>query len=374
MDKFTHTIPAKPDADIAVSALDTSEPDAATSDELLEWGDTRWARAHLDVLAPAIGYFSNPTTVVAAVLDGCRLREEVAEAMAKRKPRALSDYPKIDAFVRDACYLAAPDTAYTAELLITVAGPFALWCVREQGWPLQPDVIFSRLAIDQYSTAVNLDRADGTRRNYRAMLMRISEVVAPEEHPDPLTPLSRKRIASPYTAKEMEKFRLWAIGQTTPLKRYRAMLMLVLCAGAGLRSSEVAVVHRSDVVVDERGILLNVPGTNPRPVSLTRSWESWMISLLEQAPEDLPLWGKPNRNNGSNLLSSFTQYTVGTYPRSDRLRATWIVQQLQAGTPIKELMRALGFEKFENLPRYLEYVAALELDEYRAALRGPVEL
>jgi hypothetical protein len=28
----------------------------------------------------------------------------------------------------------------------------------------------------------------------------------------------------------------------------------------------------------------------------------------------------------------------------------------------------------ENLPRYLEYVTSLEVDEYRAVLRGEVEL
>ncbi|SDM53211.1 hypothetical protein SAMN05216368_101240 [Cryobacterium flavum] len=59
-------------------------------------------------------------------------------------------------------------------------------------------------------------------------------------------------------------------------------------------------------------------------------------------------------------------------PRSDRLRATWIVTHLQAGTRIKELTRALGVEKFENLPRYLEYVQALDVASYRAQLRGTV--
>ncbi len=99
-----------------------------------------------------------------------------------------------------------------------------------------------------------------------------------------------------------------------------------------------------------------------------------MTALLELAPIDEPLWGKPNRTDKSNLLSSFTQYTVGTFPRGDRLRATWIVSHLQSGTPIKELFRATGLDKMENLPRYLEYVTSLEVDEYRAALRGEVEL
>lgn len=96
--------------------------------------------------------------------------------------------------------------------------------------------------------------------------------------------------------------------------------------------------------------------------------------LLDEADDELPLWGEPNRRHRSNLLSSFTQYTSGTLPRGDRLRATRLVAHLQAGAPIKELLRAAGLDKFENLPRYLEYVSSLQMDDYLAALRGEVQL
>ena len=346
--------------------------------QLIRFGDTAWARAHLDTLLPALGSFrAELTGPLAAILAQCAytvLADEVTTALVKHTPRGSDDWEHIRAFTQDACALAAPQTAYTASLLMTVAVPFVAWCVNEKGWPLQADVVFSRQAIDKYVTLENRKKSEGTRRNYRAMLMRISEVVAPEEHPDPLTPLSRKRVASPYTVTEMENFRRWAAAQAYGPKRYRAMLMLVLCAGAGLRSSDISSLYASDVLIDDRGVLLNVHGNNPRVVPLRREWESWMVAALEQAPADEPLWGTPNRTDKSNLLSSFTQYTVGTFPRGDRLRATWIVEHLQAGTPIKELFRAAGLDKMENLPRYLEYVASLDVDAYRAALRGEVEL
>ena len=59
-------------------------------------------------------------------------------------------------------------------------------------------------------------------------------------------------------------------------------------------------------------------------------------------------------------------------PRSDRMRATWVVRHLRAGTPIKELMRAAGISKFENLARSLEYVPDLDSREYRRRLRQAV--
>lgn len=203
------------------------------------------------------------------------------------------------------------------------------------------------------------------------MLTRIAEVVLPDDNPDPYTPLSRKRAATPYTPAEMAEFRLWAVGQRTEIKRRRAKLMVIFCAGAGLRPIEIIDLRPDDVSVDDLGVLLNVRGgTHPRYVPLAREWENWMLPILEVAPREQPLWGPPNRSDGGNLLSSFTQYTTGKNPRGDRLRSTWIVSQLQAATPIKELFKAAGFDKFENLPRYLEYVTPLDDDGYRSVLRG----
>ncbi|WP_146070060.1 site-specific integrase [Cryobacterium sp. Y29] len=293
--------------------------------------------------------------------------------MTKYKPkRAPGEWALMESFVKDACSLAAPHTAYTASMLLTVTSAFALWCVTNQGWPLQTDVVFSRLAIDLYCTQKNSPLSEGTRRNYRAILMRVSEVVAPEEHPEAMTPLARKRVAPPYTSKEMEEFSHWARGQVTDEKRRRAMLMLVLCAGAGLRPSDVSTIYPDDVLVDDAGIILTIHGTTPRIVPLLRPWEEWMVAILQQVPDDVPLWGPTNTVRASNLLSNFTQYTVGQRPRSDRLRATWIVAHLRAGTRIKDLTAALGVEKFENLPRYLEHVPAPDIASYRAQLRGAV--
>jgi len=301
------------------------------------------------------------------------MNEGVRAVMTNYKPqRVHPEWERIEAFVKDACSLAAPKTTYTASLLLTVTSAFAVWCVAEQGWPLQADVIFSRQAIDMYCRQENPDRSEGTRRNYRAILMRVSEVVAPEEHPDAMTPLARKRIAEPYSAEEMDEFSLWAVGQPSAEKRRRAMLMLAFCAGAGLRSSDVSTIYPDDVIVDKLGIAIAVRGTNPRLVPLQCRWEDWMVAILDQVPRDLPIWGKPNRTLDGKLLSSFTQYTVGLRPRGDRLRATWIVAHLRVGTRIKDLMRALGVDKFENLPRYLEFVDSLDDASYRAQLRGEV--
>ncbi|MCI0156821.1 hypothetical protein KNO15_08940 [Leifsonia shinshuensis] len=344
-------------------------------DERLSFGDTTWARSHASDLADAVGAFARQTGSVAALLTRIghnALPLEAREAMTTYKPRRDTEtWPRIAEFVRDACSLAAPQTAYSAKLLVTITTAFVTWAVVERGLPLQTDVIFSRQVINVYATEENRGRSEGTRRNYRSMLLRISQVLLPTEQGASMTPLSRKGIAHPYGPKEMEEFRSWALGQKTQAKRRKAMLMLILCAGAALRPVEIIDVAAEDVLIDDLGVFINVRGgTNPRSVPLLAEWEDWCIALLEDADQDVPLWGPPNRSDGGNLLSSFTQYTIGKHPRGDRLRSTWIVGRLQAGVPIKELFRALGFDKFENLPRYLAFVQQMDVASYRSAIRN----
>lgn len=336
----------------------------------LRYGDSIWARRHRVLLREQLGSFATPSPELAAVLRRCALPRTVTaliDAHAPRLPKAVWD--RIGPFVRDAVSLAAPKTAYSAEILMTATTHYVAWCMA-QGWTLDAEVVWSRQAIDLYVTNRKLPLADGTRRNYRARLMRISEVLLPEEHGEQMSALNRKSTAAPYTAAQMEAHRQWAGAQVTPVKRYRAMLMLVFCAGAGLRPSEIALVRATDVSALEVGYLISVEGDNAREVPLLGDWDEWMEVLLEGAPSEGPLWGKPNRTRGNAILSSFTQYTVGEAPRGDRLRATWFVRHLSAGVPTKELFRAGGFEKFEHLPRLLHYVPDAPPEAYISALRG----
>ena len=152
-------------------------------------------------------------------------------------------------------------TPYSAEILLRAAAHFVAWCMK-RGWPLDAETIWSRQAIDLYVNDKRLNLKDGTRANYRAYLMRMSEVLLPEEHGEKMTALSRKTTAAPYTAEEIAEFRDWATAQRTLFKQYRAMLMLVLSAGTGLRPEDILGVRPSDVERLPGGCLLY---TSPSP-------------------------------------------------------------------------------------------------------------
>lgn len=348
----------------------------------LHYNDTTWARSHDVALRTNLGSLRTPAELGSIVNEALRRASWTILSMAV--VTFMTDYvPNIDRamwerigpFVRDAVSVAAPMTPYSAEVLIRAASHFVSWCLR-RGWPLDAETIWSRQAIDLYVNDKRLKLADGTRRNYRGYLMRISEVLLPEEHGEKMTALGRKTTAAPYTAEEVAEFRRWAVAQRTPLKVYRCMLALILCAGAGLRAGELVEVRQADVTLTNAGgYIINVRGDLHRSVPLLREWDEWMTAVLEQIPAGHEtLWGMPNRKRPTAALSAFTQTTDGDAPTGARLRATWLVTHLSAIAQIKSLFIAGGFEKFEHLGRLLHYVSDVPDDNYIDFLRGEVEL
>jgi integrase len=343
---------------------------------ITRWDDTSWAASYPDILVEHLGRFREPKPPrpLAKALSGCSYATVPPEALSVVTGRLPIEDPQgaseLDEFIRDSVTVAAPHTAYAATLLLRTVNRYVIWCVRNQGWPLDGRIIWSVRGIDLYTTTANLDRSPGTRANYRALLMRVSEILLPDEHPDRTTPLAGRKTAAPYTAEEMLTFREWAGRQLTDVKLDRAMLMLTLCAGAGLRPSELPLVHPHHITVDEHGILVHIPTDTPRDVPLLAEWEEWMNALLERRPADESLWGKVNRRNTHNLTSAFTESSNGHPPRADRLRATWLAHHLTAGAPLKDLFRAAGIAKFQHLHLLLEHIGLMPDTDYRRAFRS----
>lgn len=328
------------------------------------------------ILADGLGTFAHPSAKVARVLREVGhpdIPSEVMEFMSQHRPKICPDrWARIQAFVEDAVTLTAPQTTQPAKVLKLTAAHYVEWAHFDKGWPLDGKIIWSKKVIDLYVNDRYSHLSEGTRRNYRSYLDRISRVLSPEEHSYEYTPLNRKSSVSPYSGAEMIEFKRWAAFQSNPLKKDRAMMMLVFCAGAGLRAIEVGLLMHDDITDTGNGYVINVRGKYARQVPLLAEWESWLEVLLERRPEGQTLWGKPNRTNTTNLLSSFTQYTEGQPPRGDRLRNTWLVELLRRRVPMTDLFYAAGVSKMEHLGRLIKHIPPMEGSAYQAAFRGEV--
>ncbi|MFP7761840.1 tyrosine-type recombinase/integrase [Marisediminicola sp. LYQ85] len=312
--------------------------------------------------------FSSHRSLVAKVLGACGRGALVH--MSEYTPRlAPQRWEPIADFVRDAVAVTAPQTSYTSNRIFLVLSLYVDWAVNIVGLPMTTKVLFRRETIAMFIARPPRELGEGTLRNYRSMLLRVAEVLLPEHNATAMKPLNGRTSVAPYTEKEEEQLRLWAAGQNTDLRRRRAKAMIAFCGGAGLRAAEIAELNVGDVIFDG-GALVTVTGTNAREVPMLAEWAGFAHEALHDMEPDAPVFGTRNRNSHKNLLSRFTEKTSGPIrPRSDQLRATWIVKHLTAGTPMKELMRAAGVEKFENLARHLQYVPSLDTADYRRRLR-----
>ena len=343
---------------------------------LVAWGDTRPVRKFAQELLAHLGCYRTVTNKSARLTKALRLvydnitDDALRVIMDRQLPGLGPDDGAIEEFVRDAVALAAPHTAYSAYLLTSTAAPYVLWCVKVKGWPLNPSVIWAVRSIDNYALTANLDKTEGTRSNYKGRLLRISEVLLPEQHPKRSTPLTKRRGPGAYTQAEIAQFRVWAGQQVSELNHDRAMLMMSLCAGAGVHPGELAALRHEHIIDDEQGMLVRIPGEGARDVPLLSEWEPWLRAVVKRRPAGEQLWGPINRRNADNLTSAFTERSNGKPPRADRLRWTWIAHHLHAGTPMKELSRAAGIKKWQHLHLLLEVVPAHTEAEYRRLLRS----
>lgn len=321
---------------------------------------------------PASSSFDSPPRED-AILDGRHYRSEPEEVIASLQQYAPNgserEWLAIREFVFDAAVLTAAASSYPADRVLKITAGFVRWAVTEQGLTLESTAIFSRRLIEFYCNSLNL--SDGSIATYRSVLARVTEVVAPSDSVTEFTPIRRRVIQAPYSDKEMNSVVAWAKGQPTAIGRHNARAMLALIAGAGLRPAEILLVQPADIVSDAYGVTVTVRGATARMVPVSYEWEKWAIQIATDRPAGRPLWGAPGRTvKNKNFINEFATSSAGEAPNSARLRATWILSHLKASTPMKDLQRAAGFTKFDNLHHYLEYIEAANDIDYRRALRG----
>jgi integrase len=325
---------------------------------------------HLRTVAP-----DDPASIFARGVF-TSLPPECVLRMVKYQPKVMSEarWERIREFVEDATAVTAPRCAYTQERLLIVCSAYVDWAVNIAGYPLSAKIVFRRELISRY-TADHMHQADGTRRNYRAILLRISEVLLPD-HPDTLlAPLNDRVSMRPYSEPELTQLQQWANGQNTQNRGRNAMVLLALCAGGGLWSSEVCETRREDIQFDDEGVLVTVHGANARNVPLLARWEPWLRFALDGLePGDRVFGNAARKNNSKNLVTAFIHSSVHSpglvQPQTNRMRATWLVTHLAAHTDMRALMTASGVGKFENLARLLQFVPELNTPAYRRNLRG----
>jgi integrase len=280
---------------------------------------------------------------------------------------------QIKGFVEDAVADCTGATAYTVDTLNIAASRLTAWCWQTGGMKLDRETIFARDTIAHF-IAVGLPNSKASARgNLRSQLLRMSEVLLGRTVSlRKLGALPPSDPSTPYSSAEVTSLRNWADAQSTSERRANARVLNALGMGAGLSASEIGEARIHDIVVDERGVTVNVAGDRARPVPVLRDWDDALIERGASPDRDRYAFRENRTGYFPNLISNFVRRSQWTLvlPQSQRMRATWIVYHLSAGTPVVPLMRAAGVESLEAFTRYVRFVPEIGNDLAWKALRG----
>jgi hypothetical protein len=276
---------------------------------------------------------------------------------------------EIDALVLR-CVDLGKKTVYSEAEIRFVTRPYLTWALTIAG--VDPDLfeLFATSNIEQFIYAARESYSAGSLGNLRSRLFRIAEQVGDlQGRRPPVAALPPASPVSPYTGPEVAAMMSWAGSMSTVSRRASAVNLLALGLGAGLSSSEIGNLRVSHVSEHPLGGTdVRVVGARERSVTMKDVWASEL--RLPEGPESYVF--RPDRDTTwRTVVNNFVQRAPGAVAvRSQRLRATWIVGHLAAGTHATTLVEAAGVDSLEALTRYLPFVTPLAEDAARMELRS----
>jgi hypothetical protein len=279
-------------------------------------------------------------------------------------------------FVEDAVTLAQPLTKYSAETLMRPVMHFVYWCVFVLGYEPTRE-IFEPETVQAYIDEAIDGKTDGTRRNYRAWIIRVAEVVNPDRNAIRSKPLNGRGMEPPYTAGDMVVLRRWSEGQSTQYRRNGAQTLIALGAGAGLSAIEIAHLRREYVELLPDGAVevhVHIDGDFKRSVIVASPFDSQLAELVAPLDGNRMVFLTDRTRTVNDVVSAFTSKLAvppGT-PQVTvrRLRNTWLVNHLTNRVDVSTLMRAAGLESLESISRLAMFVPDISDADRIAQLRG----
>jgi len=277
-------------------------------------------------------------------------------------------WQQVETFVRASVGQAEPGAVYEARRLMNVVAQLATWADR-LGLPLEPRVVFHPDTVDRFAREACAHLQTGTQLNYRTMLRAVgASVLGPPLYPPRPLPLWRSALAAPYSPAEVSRLLAWCRGLPTARFRNNIAVLLALGLGGGLTSDEVCQLRGDDIVRDELGVVIRVSRGSGRDVPVLRRWEDEVAAIGARAGSGIVFL--PHVDITKRKVPNF----VSRCPKDDaptlnmiRLRVTWLVHHISAGTNIVVLTQASG-RSVNQVAKYALFAAVPDADEARRQL------
>lgn len=171
--------------------------------------------------------------------------------------------------------------------------------------------------------------------------------------------------STPLTVDEQDEVRVWMSTQPSAERRRQCTAIAALGLGVGLTSHEMMNVRGRDVITLHDGMAGVV--LDDRLVPVLADWDDELTSCVHGLDDYLISPRASVRT--SNTLRDVIRGSRGPVAPVQRMRATWLLQHVNAGTPLNNLMVAAGLEDASFLRRLLPFAIELTGTAHVEALR-----
>ncbi len=298
--------------------------------------------------------------------------------MAKRIQQFVPTIPArhwevLEDLVREVVADTNPATVSDTTQTLSTVTTYVHWCWKTAGLPLDRDVLFEFRMIEAFIAARPIPTwSESSYRNHRSKLRQVTRALRGRVASGQPSPIKTNPVEPPYTDSQIVTLRNWAITQSTPQRRFDATVLLALCLGAGLTAGDIADFRGRDVLIDDEGIILRVTGPRPRYVPVLQEWETWLCAAADQTDPDIYLFGRQRTGTSRNFIANFVAKCSPIKPAvsTHRMRATWQVRHLNAGTPLAAFVEAAGIDSLSTITKYLKFLDPIAPQVSRPLLRG----
>lgn len=236
----------------------------------------------------------------------------------------------------------------------------ALWATGE-GIALDRERILDPDTVERFVVSLGAERSAAT---YRAVLRRVGPLLtktAPWE-PRPVA-IPRRQLAPPYREDEVLTLMEDAVVQPSRSRQRSACAFLVLGLGVGLDGRWVTQVRAGDVGREGDAVTVSVGEPSARSVVCIGWLEEELLGLAATARNEFLVGGQSTSKNRTSELVGRLEVPTG-HPRLSpaRLRSTWLLWHIEAGTRLPELCAAAGLRGTQGLGDLLAYADELGAD------------
>lgn len=300
------------------------------------------------------------------------LPDHVWEVIIRYRPQlSAAQWDAVREFTISTAVRMQPRTYETVRRLMTMSARFNVWVWSATGAELTVERIYTNnnayLFLQERLAKRSEAHRWGVIRQLGAIAAlgttTIKSLPSPQRNP-------RRR---PFSLAEVAAMHSWAASLTTDLKRKNALAILGLAGGAGLRTDEVIEMRIRDIEVVDGRVFVNVPGTRARTVPVRTPWNrTLMRSLAERTDLDEFVFRgwRLDEYRPRAIQSFLTEHPSRVRATVSRLRASWIVTQIDNGLPVPVLMTIAGFTAAASLDKHLVHAQPLDLSSYTGLIIG----